>query len=146
MIARMGVARVWLHRLLVLACAVACDGPGVVSPRHAATLGSGTTAAAAGVVGTWQRTIFFIDDFGIARSSESTWQFTAGGAATRITVSRNLTFGLVDVQVAAGRYRLEGAQVIIDLVSPSPVQLQLAVRLVADQLELAGQLYLRVPG
>lgn len=129
----------------VLALALgACDGPGVVSPGRPVVGISGAGSTAASIVGTWRRALYFLDDFGIARSSETSWQFTAGGAVTRIVVTRNLTFGLVDVQVSAGRYQLQGTRVVVDLVTPSPAQLTLDVRRVGDELELAGQRYLLV--
>ncbi len=131
---------------LLVTTALACDGPGVVSPRGAAVVRSGVTSASANLAGTWRRAVFFVDDFGIARSSETTWHFTADGAATRVQVTRNLSLGLADVIVSAGRYRFENTSIIIDLVAPSPAQLQLSVRIAGDQLELAGQTYLRVRG
>lgn len=134
-------ARVVVFGALALVAA-ACDGPGVVSPTRRTVAISGPGTSLPSIVGTWQRNLYFIDDFGIARSSETSWQFTSGGATTRVLVSRNITFGLVDVQVSAGRYRLEGARVVIDIVTPSPVQFVYDVRRVGNQLELAGQTYL----
>ena len=137
------------RRLWTAACLLAtlsCDGPGVASPRNGVVLGGGTAASALSVVGTWRRLVVFVDDFGFARSSETTWQFGADGAVARVLVTRNLSLGLIDVLVSAGRYRLSNDQVIVDLVTPSPVQLQLSLRLVGEQLELAGQTYLRVSG
>ena len=139
------------HRLIRTTCSIAfatgllaCDGPGVVSPTRGLVGRAGVGSASSSVVGTWRRTLFFIDDFGIARSSETTWRFTSDLGAARVQVSRNLTFGLVDVLVSAGRYRLNNTTVIIDLITPTPLQLQFEVRLTGDQLELAGQTYLRV--
>lgn len=125
----------------------ACGGDGVVSPgnRILARSGGGATVSSA-LVGTWRRTIFFIDDFGVSRSSETTWQFAGDGTVTRLLLSRNLTFGLVDAQVAAGRYRVEGSRVVIDLLTPSEVRFEFEVRIVGTELQLAGQSYLRVQG
>lgn len=123
---------------------VACDGSGIVSPRRVRIATTGGAAASQAIVGTWRRTVYFVDDFGISRSSETSWQFAADGAATRVQVARNFTFGLVDVFISAGRYRLEGTRVIIDLVTPTPAQLTYDVRRTGSELELAGQLYLLV--
>lgn len=126
--------------------AVGCDGPGVVSPRRGVVGQVGGGGAAAAVVGTWRRTIYFIDDFGYAHSSETSWQFGADGAAARVQVTRNLTFGIADVLVSAGRYRVEGTRLVIDLITPSPVQLSYEVRRTGTQLEIAGEAYLLVGG
>jgi hypothetical protein len=132
--------------VLVLSLALAgCDGPGVVSPgvvRYGQVGGSGNLAQA--LVGTWRRTIFFIDDQGVARSSETSWQFGADGAVVRVQVARNLSLGLADVVVSAGRYRVENTRVLIDVVSPSATQLAFEVRVTGAQLTLAGEPYLRV--
>jgi hypothetical protein len=139
---------VWRARTLLAAAlallAAACDGPGVASPGRRTVGIAGAGSAATSIVGTWRRAVFFLDAFGIARSSETSWQFGADGAVARILVTRNLTFGLADVQVSAGRYRLQGARVIIDFVTPTVVQLTLDVRRVGNDLELAGERYLPV--
>lgn len=122
----------------------ACDGPGIASPRRVTIATTGAGASALSVVGSWRRIVYFIDDFGISRSSETTWQFGSDGTAVRVQVARNYTFGLVDVLVSAGQYRMEGTRVIIDLTSPSVTQLSYDVRRTGDQLEIAGQLYVRV--
>ncbi len=122
-----------------------CDGPGVVAPRGT-VIRAGTTSAASSVVGTWRRTVYFLDDFGIAHSSETSWQFGADGAMVRVQVTRNLTFGLADAQVSAGRYRVEGTRLVIDVVTPAPSQLSFEVRRVGNQLEIAGEPYFLVGG
>jgi hypothetical protein len=123
----------------------ACDGPGVVAPGvvRFGQVGSGGGVSQA-LVGTWRRTIFFVDDVGVARATETSWQFGADGAVVRVQVARNLSFGLADVVVSAGRYRVENTRVLIDLVSPSPVQLAFEVRVTGTQLTLAGEPYVRV--
>ncbi|MCC6928039.1 MAG: hypothetical protein IT359_03510 [Gemmatimonadaceae bacterium] len=122
----------------------ACDGPGIASPRRVTIATTGTGTGALSVVGSWRRVVFFIDDFGLSRSSETTWQFGRDGTAVRVQVARNYSYGLADVLVSAGRYRMEGTRVIIDLTSPSTTQLSYDVRRTGDQLEIAGQLYLLV--
>lgn len=126
-----------------LAC-VACDGPGIASPRRVTIATTGGGAGALSVVGNWRRIVYFIDDFGISRSTETTWQFASDGSAVRVQVARNYSFGLVDVLVSAGRYRVEGTRILIDLTSPSVTQLSYEVRRNGDQLEIAGQPYVLV--
>jgi hypothetical protein len=128
--------------LLVLA--LACDGAGIVGPTTPRLGRAGVGNPSTAVLGTWRRIVFWRDDFGFARSSETTYQFAADGAMVRVQVTRNLTFGLADVVVSAGRWRLEGVRLVLDFVSPSPFQLQLDVQRVGDQLDLAGQAFLRV--
>lgn len=137
---RMGVAT------LFTVGTTACDGPGVVTPRGSVVGQVGGGSAASAIVGTWRRTIYFIDDSGYAHSSETSWQFAADGAAVRVQVTRNLTFGIADVLVSAGRYRLEGTRIVIDLVTPVPSQLTYEVRRTGTQLEIAGEPYLLVGG
>lgn len=142
----------WKAGAIVAAMALAtlgaagCDGPGVVSPRGSAVVPAGTTGASLSLVGTWRRTVYFFDAFGAAHASETSWQFNADGAVARVQVSRNLTFGITDVLVSAGRYRLEGTRVLADLVTPEPVQLAFEVRRIGNQLELAGETYVLVGG
>lgn len=126
--------------------ATACDGPGVVSPQRGAVARTGSSTAASSLVGTWRRTVYFIDDFGYAHSSETSWQFSADGAMARVQVTRNLTFGIADVLVSAGRYRVEGTRVVIDIITPTPTQLSYEVRRTGNQLEIAGEPYLLVGG
>lgn len=131
--------------LLVATALVACDGPGVVSPGNRTTIiarvgGSSTSGA---VAGTWRSALFFVDEFNISRTTETTWQFGTDGTAARIVVARNLTFGLVDVQTAAGRWRVEGSALVVDFVTPSVFQVLLSMQLAGDQLTLAGETFLR---
>lgn len=122
---------------------VGCDGPGVVSPG-APRFGQVGGSVALDLVGSWRRAVFFVDDFGIARSTETTWQFGADGAVARVQVARNLTFGLADVFVSAGRYRIENTRLLIDVVTPSATQLSYEIRRTGNELLLAGETYLRV--
>ncbi|MBK8248330.1 MAG: hypothetical protein IPK85_13125 [Gemmatimonadetes bacterium] len=130
--------------LLLLPLCLACDGPGIAGPTTARIGRVGGSNTSAALLGAWRRAIFFLDDFNYSRSSETTYQFAADGTAVRVQVARNHTLGLADILVSAGRWRLEGARLVIDFVSPSPFQVALDMRLVGDQLELGGQLFLRV--
>lgn len=128
----------------LLAFALACDGPGIVGPTTARIGRVGGSNTSTALLGSWRRAIFFLDDFNYSRSSETTYQFAADGTALRVQVARNHTLGLADILVSAGRWRLEGTRIVIDFVSPSTFQLALDMRLVGDQLELGGQVFLRV--
>lgn len=132
---------------LVATVLTACDGPGVVSPVHRTPIVAriGGSSISSAIAGTWRRGIFFIDEFNIARSTETTWQFGTDGTATRVVVTRNLTFGLVDVQTATGRWRVEGSTLVVDFLTPSVFQVRLAMQLTGDQLTLTGETFLRVP-
>ncbi len=123
-----------------------CDGHGVVSPGSARFGRVGTTSTSLDFVGTWRRAVYFVDDFGFARSSETSWQFGGDGSAARVLVARNLSVGLVDVLVSAGRYRVENSRLIIELTSPAPSRLEFDVRRTGEQLFIAGEPYLRVGG
>lgn len=146
------IALSWMRATRVLAvstslCALAAcsEGPGVAGPdnRGISRGGSGPGASTA-LVGTWRRAIFFIDDFGFARSTETSFIFTADGAASRLRVDRNLTFGLFDTQLEVGQWQLNGNSLIINFASPSAFELTLSVQITGDQLVLSGQTFLRV--
>lgn len=122
----------------------ACDGPGVVGPNSVRLARAGSTPTATALVGTWRRAIFFLDDFGYSRSTETTFQFAADGSLVRVQIARNFTLGLVDVLVDAGRWRLNGSLVILDYATPTTFQVSLPFSVVGDQLDLAGQTFLRV--
>jgi hypothetical protein len=128
------------------ALALACDGPGVVSPHRVTIAQEGGVPASQALVGTWRRIVYFIDGDGVARSSETTWQFTSGGGASRVQVARNYTDGISDVLVSAGQFRVEGTRIVVDLTTPSVTRLVYEVRRSGNQLELAGEPYLLVGG
>ncbi|MGQ0646907.1 MAG: hypothetical protein ACT4P7_05015 [Gemmatimonadaceae bacterium] len=138
------VRRAGLSALLVLG-AVGCDGPGVVSATGVRLARTGAVATPAqAIVGTWRRSVFFVDEFRFAQLSETTFQFAADGTVLRATVARNFTLDISDVAIATGRWRLEGTQLVLDFLTPSAFQVTLLVRLVGDQLDLSGQTFLRV--
>lgn len=123
----------------------ACDGTGVTGAQSGriARVG-GTPSTANALVGNWRRTVFFLDEFGYARSSETTFRFAGDGSVVRVQVARNLTLGFVDALVSAGQWQVIGTRAVIDFVTPSAFRLDLEARIVGDQLELGGQTYLRV--
>lgn len=128
---------------LAIVTAAGCDGPGVVGlSRRIARVGAEDPGAQ--LVGTWRRTVFFTDDFGISHSNETTFRFDEGGAVTRVQIDRNLIEGFASTLTSVGTWSLEGSNVVIDFVTPSSFRLQLSWRIVGDTLELAGQSYLRV--
>ena len=130
---------------VVVSLAGGCDGPGVVAPGRLPLFGrTGGTDVSTALAGSWRRTILFIDVLDIARSIETTWEFGADGSATRVIVTTNLTSGLSDVQVAGGQWQLQGSNLVVDLVTPSPIQLQLSLQLSGDQLALGGEIFVRV--
>ena len=106
--------------------------------------GGGGAPATTTIEGTWQRTLVFFDDFGFLHSSETTWSFTSGGAATRTVVTTNVTLGAADTSLTTARWRIDGSNVIIDFTSPSPGTISLEVRVQGTTLFLAGQEYQRV--
>jgi hypothetical protein len=130
--------------------ATACDyGP--VYPvgfrRQPGTLEGGTgggTAASPAIVGAWQRTLVFFDDFGFMHSSETTWTFATGGLAERTIVTRNVTLGAADTAFTEARWRLDGTNLTIDFTAPSPGTITLEARVQGTSLFLAGQEYLRI--
>jgi hypothetical protein len=106
--------------------------------------GGGGTNASPAIVGSWQRVIVFFDDFGFMHSSETTWTFETGGLAERSIVTSNVTLGTADTAVTEARWRLEGANLIIDFTFPSPGTVTLEARVQGTSLFLAGQEYVKI--
>jgi hypothetical protein len=129
--------------------ATACDyGPTypVGFRRQEGTIGGGGggSSASPAIVGSWQRTIVFFDDFGFLHSSETTWTFEVDGLAERSIVTANETLGAADTAVTEARWRVEGANLIIDFTFPSPGTITLEARVQGTSLFLAGQEYLKI--
>src|SRR5215211_1397802 len=83
----------------------ACDGAGVVGPDHTSVgFGGNSTTLSQSLVGTWRHTFAFLDEFGFANSTETTWRFAADGTAERSLVTRNLTVGLSDTLLTTARW------------------------------------------
>ena len=123
----------------------ACDA-GVVGPagsRGAVGIEGGALASGT-LEGTWRRRLYFLDDYGYAHGTETTWRFQAGGDAVRTIVTSNFTLGVADTTVATARWRPDGTRVVIEFLTPSPGVITLDVRLEGTQLYLAGQRYDRI--
>jgi hypothetical protein len=134
---------------LALITVTACDtGPVEPVGRRQIRLitggGDGGTDASASIVGIWQRTLVFFDDFGFMHSSETTWDFSTGGTAERSVVTTNITLGASDTTFTEARWRLEGTNLIIDFTAPSSGTITLEARVQGTSLFLAGQEYLRI--
>lgn len=134
-------ARAWIAAAALL-LTVACDGTGVVHPdRPLVGIGGGSSSLERAIVGSWQRTLFFVDNDGFFRSSETHWQFAADGTAVRAVIARNFSDGISDVLLSTARWRVAGTTVRIDFLTPSPGTIQLEARVQSDTLYLAGQAY-----
>lgn len=129
---------------IAMLLAAACDGPGVAGPGRMRFGQVGSVDLSTAIVGTWRRAVFFLDDFGVARSSETSWQFGSDGSVVRVLLSRNLTYGLADAQVSSGRYRLENSTLRVDFITPAPSRLSFTIGRSGDQLTIAGEPYLLV--
>lgn len=113
--------------------------------RQTGTLqGGGGTPANSALIGSWQRTIVFFDDFGFMHSSETTWTFETSGLAERSVVTTNVTLGVADTAFTDARWRLDGTNLIIDFTAPASGTITLEARVQGTSLFLAGQEYLRI--
>ena len=139
--------RVALLLSAIVLTATACDtGPfEPVGRRPIGRLeGGGGATTTTTIEGTWRRTLVFFDDFGFLHSSETTWTFETGGLAERTVVTSNVTLGAADTSLTQARWRVEGANVVIEFTAPSPGTISLEVRVQGTTLFLAGQEYQRV--
>jgi hypothetical protein len=59
-------------------------------------------------------------------------------------VTSNVTLGTADTAVTEARWRLEGANLIIDFTFPSPGTVSLEARVQGTSLFLAGQEYVKI--
>lgn len=106
--------------------------------------GGGGPLVTTTIEGTWRRTLVFFDDFGFMHSSETTWTFEPGGTAERSLVTTNVTLGASDTSFTAARWRVDGTNVVIEFLAPTPGTITLTVRVQGTTLFLAGQEYQRV--
>ena len=137
-------AALTLAVVTVTACDVGPVEPVGTRPIGLVRAGGGGTSAGTALVGAWQRTLVFFDDFGYMHSSETTWTFDAGGEAERSVVTTNVTLGASDTSFTLARWRLEGTNLIIDFTAPTPGTITLEARVQGASLFLAGQEYLRI--
>jgi hypothetical protein len=125
---------------LAMACTESPFAP--AGSRNAPTLGGGT-GTATGLVGEWTRELLFLDEFGFAHSSKTTWTFSEVGTATRTVVTANFTLGQADTTVTSAEWRIVGTTVEIEFIAPSPGTITLDFRIEDNTLFLAGQAYER---
>ena len=129
--------------LLVLG---ACDqSGGIAGPEAPFRFGvPSDSSAGTVVVGTWTRSISFVDSLGIPRTTETTWVFNANGSATRSIVTRGFLDAVVNRQDATASWEVQGDSLVIDFTAPFTSRVQLAVQREGDRLILGGQTFLRV--
>lgn len=140
--------RVALTVASIAVTVVSCDvGPVEPVGRRTSRVlqGGGGAPITTTIEGTWRRTLVFFDDFGFMHSSETTWTFEPGGTAARTIVATNITLGASDTILTTARWRVDGGNVVIDFIAPSPGTITLTVFVQGTSLFLAGQEYLRVP-
>ena len=139
-------ARRWRAALL-LAVLAACDSGRLGAPRDSrigGTTSTPGTVPATGLVGTWQRILFFFAEDGSASSNETIWRFNANGTANRTSITRNYTAGLADAQIVAARWEALTQSVRITYLPPSSGTFEFSYRISGDTLYLASQAYWRV--
>jgi len=123
----------------------ACDGSGVASPdRPTVGFGGNSTTISQSLVGTWRHTFEFVDDFGFANATVTTWTFAADGSAERTLVTQNFTVGSADTLLTTARWSASGDSLTIQFTSPSPGTFEFKVSVQGNQLTLAGEAYTRV--
>ncbi|HJU73057.1 MAG TPA: hypothetical protein VJ717_04870 [Gemmatimonadaceae bacterium] len=129
--------------MLVTACDndVGIAGPGEPFRFGGAGTGPGTVNTA--VVGTWTRTVVFVDEQGIPRENETTWAFNQDGTAVRTIISRNVAAGISERQDALANWQVVNAEIVVDWLAPFTGRLRLAFIREGDQLILAGQTFFR---
>ena len=133
--------------IIVMTALAACDSGRVGAPRDGTlggTAGTSGTNAAAGIVGSWRRIVYFLADDGSASSSETTWRFANDGRASRLSVTRNFTAGLADAQTVDARWEALPQSLRITFLPPSSGTFEFSYRISRDTLYLASQAYGRV--
>ena len=96
------------------------------------------------IVGTWQRTIAFIDEFGMLNRTVTTWTFESAGGALRQEIIANVTLGIADTVLTTGEWRADSAFVFITFRQPTPSQLRIDALVQGNLLFLGGQEFRRV--
>ena len=135
-----------LAAALVLSLA-ACEADGPVRPIQgtvAGINGAGSTSINSALIGTWQRTVVFVDEFGFSIAMETTWRFGADGTVVRTIVTSNLTLGLSEALVTTGQWRIEGTSLVVQFDPPDSGELIFEFLIVGNELTLGGELFFRV--
>ncbi len=101
------------------------------------------TTSTSGVVGTWTRSVSFVDEFGATKTTETTWVFNADGSATRTISVRSSAAGPTTTTESTARWQVQADQVAIDFVTPNPARVTLQFSRVGDSLILGGETFLR---
>jgi hypothetical protein len=106
----------------LLAVVVACSGEpanSAVGPGNGGSTGTGGTGGSSGgnvasrIAGSWSHIVYFYDDYGDFRSSQTVWSFSEDGVAVRTVYARNETWGTSDAQVSIARWRVDAGHVEI---------------------------------
>lgn len=137
-----GPARFASLLLLLAAGCLGGDAGGVARGGPTGVSGGGG-ALASEVIGTWRHALFFIDDAGIRRSSETTWRFTSDGNAVRTVVARNFTDGIADVTFTSARWEAQGTSLLLTFLPPSSGSVRVGFRVEGNTLYLGAQPFLR---
>ncbi len=131
---------------VALLATLACGSESLLLPGGPGLVGApGGGAGAVSVAGTWSRKLIFLDDAGYAHSSETRWNFAAGGDALRMIITSNYTLGVADTTWATAVWSVDASRMIIDFTAPNPGRITLEYRIDGALLYLAGQAYQRVP-
>ncbi|HSA57380.1 MAG TPA: hypothetical protein VLE53_16840 [Gemmatimonadaceae bacterium] len=133
--------------LLALGLA-SCDGLGPVGPEpnQLAAVGGTDTSADPNValVGTWHRTVLFVDEFGNSRAIETTWRFAGDGSAVRTIVTTNLTLQTSEVEVVQARWRIQEGAIVLEFTDPLSAPIFVDFVIIGDELILGGELFTRI--
>lgn len=103
------------------------------------------TTSTAGVVGTWTRSVSFVDEFGATKTTGTTWVFNGDGSATRTIVVRSSAAGQPTTTESTARWQVQADQLALDFVTPITGRVTLQFSRVGDALILGGETFLRVP-
>ena len=108
--------------IAILALVAGCSGEpadNMVGPGTGGSTGTGGAGGSAGgsaetrLVGSWSYIVYFFDDYGDYRSSQTVWSFSEDGVAVRTVYARNETWGTSDATVTIARWRVDGGDVEI---------------------------------
>ena len=103
------------------------------------------TTSTSGVVGTWTRSVSFVDEFGATKTTGTTWVFNGDGSATRTIVVSSSASGQPTTTESTARWQVQADQLALDFVTPITGRVTLQFSRVGDALILGGETFLRVP-